>query len=91
MLSRLEITRETMTEILSGDGSVAQPEHEEDLQAGGVAEAAGLPVEEGKSRFGVGSPVGVRLMPQWSPGLAVGCCRVRIRTPSRSSTTPCVR
>ncbi|WP_327350358.1 helix-turn-helix transcriptional regulator [Streptomyces sp. NBC_01304] len=54
--SRLGITRETMSEILSGDSTVTGPE------AGGsdeVEPAAG-PVT------GAGSPVGVRLVPTWS-------------------------
>jgi hypothetical protein len=58
VLSRLEITRETMTEILSGEGAVTVS----------VDEAAGevpLPVDRGQA----GSPVGVRLVPQWEPGL----------------------
>ncbi|MEU7061789.1 IS701 family transposase [Streptomyces sp. NPDC046197] len=58
VLSRLEITRETMTEILSGDGAVRAS----------VDEAAGeAPVSVDGSR--AGSPVGVRLVPQWEPGL----------------------
>ncbi|MEW2395685.1 hypothetical protein [Streptomyces sp. NPDC046862] len=56
VLSRLEITRETMTEILSGEGAVSVDwAAEEDL----------LPVD----RSGAGSPVGVRLVPQWEPGV----------------------
>ncbi|WP_280883506.1 hypothetical protein [Streptomyces pseudovenezuelae] len=35
VLSRLEITRETMTEILSGDEMVAEPGSEAGPQAGG--------------------------------------------------------
>lgn len=54
VLSRLEITRETMTEILSGDGAVT-------VSVGEVP----LPVEGS----GAGSPVGVRLVPQWEPGV----------------------
>ncbi|MEU3620747.1 hypothetical protein ABZ725_52240 [Streptomyces sp. NPDC006872] len=71
VLSRLEITRETMMEILSGDetvsesGSVAEPE------AGGPVEVS-RPGAGGEGPFGVGSPVGVRLVPPWTPGLAVG-------------------
>ncbi len=58
VLSRLEITRETMTEILSGDGAVTVS----------VDEAAGeIPVSVDRSQ--AGSPVGVRLVPQWEPGL----------------------
>ena len=62
VLSRLQITRETMTEILSGDETVAV--------AGAEAGAGGAGVEEYRSA--AGSPVGVRLVPQWMPGLAVG-------------------
>jgi hypothetical protein len=55
VLSRLEVTPETMTEILSGDGTVT------------VAGGAGG--EEYRSPEG--SPVGVRLVPQWTPGLGM--------------------
>ncbi|MDF2269264.1 hypothetical protein P2Q00_28050 [Streptomyces coacervatus] len=62
VLSRLEITRETMTEILSGDETVT---------VGGVeADAGGAGAVE-EYRSAAGSPVGVRLVPQWTPGLAV--------------------
>ncbi|WP_405539295.1 hypothetical protein OG787_45325 [Streptomyces sp. NBC_00075] len=61
VLSRLEITRETMTEILSGDGTVTA--------AGAEADAGGAGVEEYRSP--AGSPVGVRLVPQWTPGLGI--------------------
>ncbi|WP_329297233.1 hypothetical protein OG410_00640 [Streptomyces sp. NBC_00659] len=58
VLSRLEITWETMTEILSGDGAVTVS----------VGEAAGeVPVSVDRSR--AGSLVGVRLVPQREPGL----------------------
>ncbi|MZG19628.1 hypothetical protein GTY44_40175 [Streptomyces sp. SID5914] len=58
VLSRLEITRETMTEILSGDGAVTVS----------VDEAAGeVPVSVDRSQ--AESPVGVRLVPQWEPEL----------------------
>jgi hypothetical protein len=50
VLSRLEITRETMTEILSGDEMVAEPGSEAGPQAGGPAEASGAGEEE--NRFG---------------------------------------
>ncbi|MGW7207611.1 hypothetical protein [Streptomyces sp. NPDC054837] len=60
VLSRLQITRETMTEILSGDEVVSV--------AG--ADSGGAEMEE--HRLPAGSPVGVRLVPQWVPGLAVG-------------------
>ena len=68
VLSRLEITRETMTEILSG-GEVVTGSEAGDA---GPVEAPGEPAKEGESRFGVGSPVGVRLAPQWSAELAIG-------------------
>ncbi|MER8003947.1 hypothetical protein [Streptomyces sp. NPDC095613] len=58
VLSRLEITRETMTEILSGEGAVTGSVDE-------AAEEVPLPVK----RSGAGSPVGVRLVPQWEPGV----------------------
>jgi hypothetical protein len=61
-LSRLEITRETMTEILSGDETVSVAAAEADAGEAGVEE----------HRSPAGSPVGVRLVPQWTPGLAVG-------------------
>jgi hypothetical protein len=61
-VSRLEITRETMSEILSAAGSVTGPETGE----GGVAEPANGPVT------GAGSPVGVRLVPTWSAELDAG-------------------
>jgi hypothetical protein len=69
VLSRLEITRETMTEILSGEGMVAEPE---------LAPVPGRPKDaaearaEAEGRVGVGSPVGVKLVPQWSPEVEVG-------------------
>lgn len=49
-MSRLVITRETTTEILSGDATVTD---------------AGADVGE------AGSPVGVRLVPQWTPKLGM--------------------
>jgi hypothetical protein len=61
VLSRLQITRETMTEILSGDETVSVAGAEAD-----AGEAETVP------RLPAGSPVGVRLVPQWMPGLAVG-------------------
>ncbi|GCD35654.1 hypothetical protein OEIGOIKO_03400 [Streptomyces chrestomyceticus JCM 4735] len=65
-VSRLEITRETMTEILSGDGPVTEPDGTaEPAESGGAAPAAAA---EG---FAVGSPVGVRLVPAWSAELGV--------------------
>ncbi len=61
-LSRLEITRETVAEILGG-ASAERP------AAGQVAEAAAGPVPAG-SRLAGGSPVGVMTVPPWRPGLA---------------------
>jgi hypothetical protein len=61
-LSRLEITRETVAEILGGAGA-------ERPEAGQVAKAAAGPVPAG-SRVAGGSPVGVRTVPPWRPGLA---------------------
>lgn len=55
-VSRLKITRETMSEILSADGSVTGPETDDR----GAAEPAKGPVA------GVRSPVGVRLVSAWS-------------------------
>jgi hypothetical protein len=65
-VSRLEITRETMTEILSGDGPVTGLDGTAESQEPGGA--ASVPDAE---RFGVGSPVGVRLVPSWSEQLGV--------------------
>lgn len=62
VLSRLQITRETMTEILSGDETVSV--------AGAETDAGEAETEE--HRLPAGSPVGVRLVPQWTPELAVG-------------------
>ncbi|WP_406432181.1 hypothetical protein OHB00_06510 [Streptomyces sp. NBC_00631] len=67
VLSRLEITRETMSEILSGEGTAAKPEPE----TVGPQELPG-PRAEAEDRLGAGSPVGVKLVPQWSDGLQVG-------------------
>ncbi|MGW3103490.1 hypothetical protein [Streptomyces sp. NPDC001100] len=61
-MSRLEITRETMTEILSGDEAVTVPGAGTEPEAGGP--------EEGP--IGMGSPVGGRLVPPWTPGPVVG-------------------
>ncbi len=55
VVPRLEITRETMSEILSSDESVTGPDTGESAVAERVA--AG------------GSPVGVRLVPAWSAEL----------------------
>ncbi|WP_411153458.1 hypothetical protein [Streptomyces sp. A30] len=57
VLSRVVITRETMTEILSGEEMVTD---------------AGAEAEADEDVAGAGSPVGVRLVPQWTPELAVG-------------------
>ncbi|WP_425824734.1 hypothetical protein [Streptomyces fractus] len=66
VVSRLEITRETMAEILSGDGPVSGPG--EAAVSGESAEAAAVPDTEG---FEVGSPMGVRLVPTWSAELGL--------------------
>lgn len=90
VLSRLEITRETMTEILSGDEAVTGLEIEPgDTGAGdaGPAEASRQLAKEEESRFRVGSPVGVRLVPE----LAVGRCLVPTRTSLKSSKTRSIR
>jgi hypothetical protein len=63
-LSRLEITRETVAEILGGAGTGK-------AAAGREAEAAGAadPAPAGP-RLAGGSPVGVVTVPPWRPGLA---------------------
>ncbi|MCZ4603502.1 hypothetical protein O3S80_06855 [Streptomyces sp. Lzd4kr] len=62
IVSRLEITRETMTEILSGDGvEIGLDDPAESPRPGGPVPAVD---DQG---FEVGSPVGVRLVPHWSP------------------------
>jgi hypothetical protein len=63
-LSRLEITRETVAEILGGAGA-GQPAAG---QAVGAVVAAGL--APAGSRLSGGSPVGVLTVPPWRPGLA---------------------
>ncbi|MFL1906036.1 hypothetical protein ACJWDR_44190 [Streptomyces tauricus] len=68
VVSRLEITRETMTEILSGYGPVTGQDEEmgpED-EAGASEEPAAR-----ADRFEGGSPVGVRLVPLWTDQLGV--------------------
>ena len=60
-LFRLEVTRETVTEILGGAGA--------ERPAGRVAEAAADPAPAG-SRLAGGSPIGVMTVPLWRPGLA---------------------
>lgn len=66
VLFRLEITRETMTEILCGDGAVTGPDGTAEPEASDGA-AAAVDAEA----FEVGSPVGVRLVPPWSAELGV--------------------
>jgi hypothetical protein len=63
-LSRLEITRETVAEILGGAGA-DQPVAGEAVDA--VVAAGPAP---GRSRRAGGSPVGVLTVPPWGPGLA---------------------
>jgi hypothetical protein len=63
-LSRLEITRETVAEILGGVGA-DQPAAG---QAVGAVVAAGP--APGRSRHADGSPIGVLTVPLWRPGLA---------------------
>lgn len=63
VLSRLQITRETMTEILSGS--------DETVSVGGAETDAG-DTETEEHRLPSGSPVRVRLVPHWTPELAVG-------------------
>ncbi|MET8453943.1 hypothetical protein [Streptomyces sp. NPDC005209] len=65
VLSRLEITRETMSEILSAGDSVTTPGDGGDE----VSEPVNGPVAESGS---TGSPVGVRLVPVWSAELDAG-------------------
>jgi hypothetical protein len=61
-LARLEITRETVTEILGSVGA-DQP------AAGQAMAAAADPVPAG-SRLAGSSPIGVMTVPPWRPGLA---------------------
>ena len=63
-LSRLEITRETVAEVLGGVGA-GQPAAGQAV--GAVAAAGPAP---GRSRNAGGSPVGVLTVPPWRPGLA---------------------
>lgn len=74
VLSRLEITRETMTEILSGEGAVM-------VSVDDAAKEVPLPVD----RSGAGSPVGVRLVPQWEPGVEAD---VRGPVPGKAACRP---
>lgn len=71
--------RQLMTEILSGD---------EVVSVAGV-DAGEAEMEE--HRQSAGLPVGVRLVPQWAPGLAVGVLPGRTGTSSRSSRARCIR
>ncbi|MGW3038273.1 hypothetical protein ACWDCB_44720 [Streptomyces sp. NPDC001178] len=79
VLSRLQITRETMTKILSGEETVSV--------AGAVADADEAGMEE--HRLPAGSRV--RLVPQWTPELAMGVLPGGTGTSSRSSRTRCIR
>ena len=63
-LSRLEITRETVAEVLGGAGA----ERPAAGQVADVAAVAGL--APAGSRVADGSPVGVMMVPPWRPGLA---------------------
>jgi hypothetical protein len=58
LLSRLEITREMMTEILAGTGEAGEPEPR--AEAGGEGEA-GVAASV--------SPIGVVTVPPWQPGM----------------------
>lgn len=64
-LARLEITRETVAEILGGAGTGQSAAGQEAGPAAGAADLA--PVG---SRLAGGSPVGVVTVPPWRPGLA---------------------
>ncbi len=59
VLSRLEITRETMTELLDDGEEGPVTESEAEVLPGTATEQSG--------GSGGGSPVGVRLIPDWSP------------------------
>ncbi|MCX4419382.1 hypothetical protein [Streptomyces mirabilis] len=63
-VSRLEITRETMTEILFGDDAVTEPDGRAETQEPEEPDGP-VPVPDTEG-FAVGSPVGVRLVPSWS-------------------------
>ncbi|MER6357455.1 hypothetical protein ABT186_38040 [Streptomyces sp. NPDC001634] len=71
VLSRLEITRETVTAILSGDETVSGAGPGAEPEASGPVEASRTEAGE-EGPFGLGSPVGVRLVPPWTPELAAG-------------------
>jgi hypothetical protein len=64
-LSRLEITRETVAEILGGAGTDEAAARREVESAAGAADPA--PVS---SRLAGGSPIGVVTVPPWRPGRA---------------------
>ncbi len=65
-LSRLEITRETVAEILGGAGA-DQPVAG---QAVGAVVAAGPAPGRSRHAYADGSPIGVLAVPPWGPGLA---------------------
>jgi hypothetical protein len=62
-LSRLEITGETVAEILGGVGT-------DEAAAGREAEPAAADPAPASSRLAGGSPIGVVMVPRWRPGLA---------------------
>jgi hypothetical protein len=62
-LSRLEITGETVAEILGGVGTG-------EATAGREAEPAAADPAPASSRLAGGSPIGVVMVPPWRPGLA---------------------
>ncbi|MFJ8955224.1 hypothetical protein ACIRO1_34550 [Streptomyces sp. NPDC102381] len=68
VVSRLEITRDTMTEILSGDEPVTRPDEETEPEHD--TRPSEEPMVEA-DRFEAGSPVGVRLVPQWTDQVGV--------------------
>ncbi len=68
VVSRLEITWETMTEVLSGDGLITGPDEKAGPE-GGAGEVEESAAEA--DRFEVGSPVGVRLVSLWTDRLGV--------------------
>jgi len=62
-LSRLEITRETVAEILAGVGT-------DEATAGREVEPVAADPAPVSSRLAGGSPIGVVTVPPWRPGLA---------------------
>jgi hypothetical protein len=64
-LSRLEITRETMTEIFSATGQAPGP------VVGGAPVVAGSAQDADGTDAGLGPPVGVLLVPAWREQLAL--------------------